>query len=385
MSAGLEVRGNSMRIWWRIDNKTFKETLQGKVTPDSVEKARKLAELIGLEIDLGIFNVSRHFPESRHAQYKNMNYYIDAWLTDIERQIAPSTFSGYASHVKNHVRPKWGKYNPRSIESKDVKNWVNEMKLTLHSKSIREIVTRFSQIHLLWRIENKVSFDPCVGISIVQSDTPAPDPFTQAEITALLTTPAEHCISNLLPCFIWTGLSLSEQLPLAWEDIDLEKGTVRINRSFVRGRYRVTKNRRRQREIKLLKPALEALRRQYAFSGGTSKALKIDVLQRDNFTYKPQRLRFVWLNPETANHFTDYELRWRWNKHLATAKVRKRGVNQGRHTFASQLLTSGQVPPEWIADQLGHNDTSMIYKHYGKIIAEDAPDYASRINNYFNY
>ena len=61
-------------------------------------------------------------------------------------------------------------------------------------------------------------------------------------------------------------------------------------------------------------------------------------------------------------------------KHLKKAKVRKRGINQGRHTFASQLLTSGQVPPEWIAEQLGHSDTSMIYKHYGKLIAEDLPD-----------
>ena len=60
----------------------------------------------------------------------------------------------------------------------------------------------------------------------------------------------------------------------------------------------------------------------------------------------------------------------------------KRGINQGRHTFASQLLTSGQVPPEWIAEQLGHSDTSMIYKHYGKLIAEDMPDYITKLNNY---
>ena len=64
--------------------------------------------------------------------------------------------------------------------------------------------------------------------------------------------------------------------------------------------------------------------------------------------------------------------------------MRKRGINQGRHTFASQLLTSGQVPPEWIAEQLGHSDTSMIYKHYGKLIAEDLPDYITKLNNYIS-
>ncbi|KAF5298095.1 hypothetical protein FQR65_LT19619 [Abscondita terminalis] len=108
----------------------------------------------------------------------------------------------------------------------------------------------------------------------------------------------------------------------------------------------------------------------------------VDVLQRDNRTYKQEKLRFVWINEEQNSTFEYYELRYRWNKHLQKAKVRGRGINHGRHTFASQLLSSGQVPPEWIAEQLGHSDTSMIYKHYGKLIAEDIPDYLSKINNY---
>lgn len=33
------------------------------------------------------------------------------------------------------------------------------------------------------------------------------------------------------------------------------------------------------------------------------------------------------------------------------------------HTFASQLL-SNDVPLEWVAQQLGHSDTTMIKKHY---------------------
>jgi len=36
-----------------------------------------------------------------------------------------------------------------------------------------------------------------------------------------------------------------------------------------------------------------------------------------------------------------------------------------RHTFASWALGAGELP-EWAARNLGHVDTSMIYKTYGR-------------------
>lgn len=48
--------------------------------------------------------------------------------------------------------------------------------------------------------------------------------------------------------------------------------------------------------------------------------------------------------------------------------------NNCRHTYASQMLSTGVVPLDWIADQMGHTSTAMIWKHYGKWINEDGPD-----------
>lgn len=103
-------------------------------------------------------------------------------------------------------------------------------------------------------------YNPFENIVIHQVDTPEPDPFSKVEIAMILNTETDLDIQNLLPCLFWTGLSMSEQIPIAWEDIDLEKGTIQISRSYVRGIYRVTKNRRRKRRIKLLEPAITALK-----------------------------------------------------------------------------------------------------------------------------
>ncbi|TEU23340.1 tyrosine-type recombinase/integrase [Alkanindiges illinoisensis] len=384
MSAGLEVRGNSIRIWMKPEgSEQIKETLDWTATPENIDKARKLSELIKLEIELGQFSLAKHFPNSKHIQKNQISYFAKIWQEAIIKEVSPSTFDAYKSQLHTHVIPRWGKIHPKDIDTNSVKKWVFELKQTLNAKTVREVVTRLASIHSIWRNEQKIAYNPFETITIQQLDTPEPDPFTKAEINTILDTQTDLDIENLLPCLFWTGLSISEQIPIAWEDIDLDKGTIQISRSYVKGIFRVTKNRRRNREIKLLQPALEALKKQYQLTGNR-KGHTVRILQRDNQTYKTERIRFVWLNFEQATNFEYHELRYRWNKHLRKAKVRMRGINQGRHTFASQLLTSGRVPPEWIADQLGHSDTSMIYKHYGKLIAEDAPDYLSQINSYIS-
>lgn len=383
MSAGIEVRGNSMRIWIRHQSgqPPIKETLKWPVTLENIQKAEKLANIIKLEVEMGTFELSRHFPESKHIKLNQIAYYAEAWKDLIGKEVSPSTHYAYCNVVDYHIIPYWGKTNPKDVDVNSIKKWIQKLKETLNSRTIREVVNRLSQIHSMWRNENRIAYNPFESIVIQQSDCPEPDPFTKSEIAKILGTETTKEMVNIFPCLLWTGLSIAEQIPLAWEDIDLDKGTVLISRSYVRGVFRVTKNRRRKRKIKLLKPAWDALKKQYKITGQKRPRL-VQILQRDNHTYKEERLRFVWINPETSKNYEYTALRHRWDKHLKKANVRGRGINQGRHTFASQLLSSGQVPPEWIADQLGHTDTTMIYRHYGKLISEDMPDYLSRINNY---
>jgi integrase len=54
--------------------------------------------------------------------------------------------------------------------------------------------------------------------------------------------------------------------------------------------------------------------------------------------------------------------------------VRYRGPNNCRHTYASQLLTTGAVTLQWLKDQMGHTTIAMLERHYGKYISKDGPD-----------
>ena len=109
---------------------------------------------------------------------------------------------------------------------------------------------------------------------------------------------------------------------------------------------------------------------------GNRKPETVDIVERDNKTVRKHTLHFVFLNSKSGlPHANDFVVRDRFFKaHLSAAGVRYRGPGQCRHTYASQLLTTGVASIDWIAEQMGHTNGNMIRQHYGTWINEDGPD-----------
>lgn len=56
-----------------------------------------------------------------------------------------------------------------------------------------------------------------------------------------------------------------------------------------------------------------------------------------------------------------------WYPTLRQAKLRPRNPYQTRHTYATLLLASGEAP-EWIANQMGHTTTTMLFRVYSRYV-----------------
>ena len=61
------------------------------------------------------------------------------------------------------------------------------------------------------------------------------------------------------------------------------------------------------------------------------------------------------------------KLRELWMRAMKKSQLPYRRMYETRHTFASWALAVGESP-EWVARTLGHVNTSMIYKTYGRYI-----------------
>lgn len=377
MADGVEVRGNRVRVYFRFQGELCRELVPGIATPERIAHAERMVGTILYEIKEGTFSYARHFPDSPRVKTNTLGHYIDIWLEIKRNQMAPSGFRTYKSKAETHIRPHWGEHQADQIDHLHLQEWVQKTLMpTLHNKTVREILSLLRQVYVIYRTRNRTAHDPTEGIEVRLPDPDEADPFNRNEIRDILggETDKQQEV-NLAKFMIWTGPRVSEAISLAWEDVDLKAGTVKFRRAQVRGHYKVTKTRRSSREVRLLKPALEALRAQ-ALHTEKLPAVDIDVTDRDNKTKKRQKVRFVFHCTTTgaAHSSSDVLLKGFWRPHLAKVGVRYRGPGNCRHTYASQLLSTGAVPLDWIADQMGHTSTAMIWRHYGKWINQDGPD-----------
>ncbi|MEE4097374.1 Arm DNA-binding domain-containing protein [Pseudomonas viridiflava] len=374
---GVEARGNSVRVYFRYNGELCREPVPGGNTEANRAQAKRLVDMIEYEVQAGIFDYSRHFPNSSRLADNTFGHYLDLWLSIQKNNVAATTYRGYANKAEVHVRPMWGKKQIDQIDHLDLQQWIQSvLAARLSNKTIRDIVSNVRQVFRLYRTRKKIAHDPTEGLQVRLPDPAAPDPFTRAEIAQILATPTSRTFELLMVQFmIWAGPRVSETIALAWEDVDLQAGTVTFRRSKVRGDYRVTKTRRSTRKVRLLAPALDALSKLKAMTKG-AKPQTVEVVQRDNRTVRQHKLHFVFLNTSSGEpHVSDFTIRDRFFKtHLEHAGVRYRGPGQCRHTYASQLLSSGVASIDWIAEQMGHTNGNMIRKHYGTWINEDGPD-----------
>lgn len=94
------------------------------------------------------------------------------------------------------------------------------------------------------------------------------DPFSVEERAAILSALSGQT-RNLVQFAFWTGLRTSELCALDWKDIDWIREVVVVSRALTQGMDEPelgTKTFASSREVKLLPPALEALRDQKRFT-----------------------------------------------------------------------------------------------------------------------
>ena len=392
MPTGVEVRNDSIRISFNYKGKRCRPTLKGlSPSPKNIKFAEQKRSTVLYEINAGKFDYSKHFPNCPKADLfspgalkaTTVREAVERWLMRKKHTVARSTYRNYKSKAENHVVQRWGERKISEIGKLEIEEWMDVELHHLSNKTINDILTILRGALTDYKDDNPTYINPLERISNKPLSPQDIDPFTRDEIEKITQTETNRLSErNMIEFAIWTGLSLSEVIALAWEDVDLEAEEVMVNRARVEGEWKSTKEKQRRRSIELISKAKNVLIHQKELTGSIA-TLDIDVKQSDNKSFRKETITPVFVVTSTQHPFKDdFKVRDRFFRtHLKKAGVPFRGPNNCRHTYASQMLTMG-LPKMWVAEQLGHTDTKMIDKHYGKWIKEDAPrmaDMASRL------
>lgn len=357
---------SSIQISFTYKGINCRERLKLQPSPANLKRAEQHRAAILHAIAQGTFDYGVTFPHSKNrfkfAETNGAGYrlevYLETWLAGVQKHIKASTFDDYRKIVFHTLIPAIGRKHLDELKRADIRELCDALPDATNKRlaNIQSVLRTALQAAL---DDDLIDTNQLYGWTYKRAEAPRPeddvDPFSQAEQIAIFEACREAAHANLFRFAFWTGLRTSELVALRWGDIDWLRGTVRVarGRTTAAKEAETPKTRRSMRDVKLLAPALAALEAQKALTFLADKE--------------------VFLNPHTGNPWGgDHTIRTAWTSILKRAGVRYRRPYQTRHTFASMMLTAGESPI-WIAAQMGHADTGMIYRKYGRWITDAAP------------
>lgn len=400
LPSGVRIRGDKLYIDFYYEGKRCRELIEGvaKLDAKAVRYAKNKRDSIKVEIAENRFNYRAHFPNSKKALEfagalatdinRTVRDGVQMWLDVKEETSSDETMVGYRSKAK-HVTDHFKDTPMRNIKTNDLVNFRKALrkKKKLGTKTINDVFTPLRGAFRLAKNEGVIQINPLEDLQNIKAseeDDVEADPYSESELARVVELKKDYPRQQFINMFIftcWTGLRLSEALALAWEDVDLVKWQIRVRRARVGANYKAPKEIVSIRDIDLLQPAIDILKEQRALTY-MREAVPINRKAINNVDVIAEKVRFVFMNDHPScldGLMKKKAVSDAYADILRKAKIRHRGANQCRHTFASMLMTR-LVPLSLIYPIMGHASEEMLKKHYAKIIPEDRPNVAKIIS-----
>ena len=194
--------------------------------------------------------------------------------------------------------------------------------------------------------------NPCHGIKRLKLQRKDIDPFTLEQMQQILDRVRPDYRPYLTFRFL-TGVRSGEAHGLKWKHVDFERREILIRETFQNGRTEYTKTDGSQREVHMSQPVYDAL------MSMRPKAY-IDDPQScaDHYVFCTRNG-----HPIDNTNFNDRV----WKPLLRNLGFKYRRPYEMRHTCATLWLAAGESP-EWIARQLGHTTTEMLFRTYSRYV-----------------
>ncbi|WP_414728267.1 tyrosine-type recombinase/integrase [Zhongshania aliphaticivorans] len=347
-------------------------------------KMEKVLERIEREIVAGTFNYIKFFPGSnRAAEFGSQPALLPAparrsaaveisaqpaiverttptfgeftaiWLSENTAVWRRNTLKATLVQVNGYLLPRFAEMQMHQILKADclafradiAKPGGSMKKRTLAAKTVNEIMQILGAI--IAEGADRYEFpNPMQNVKRLKAPKVHIEPLSFDEVEKFIANVREDYKQYFIVRF-FTGLRTGEVHGLHWKHIDFERREILVRETFGDLGREYTKNESSQREVHMSEPVYQALKVQYEASGHLSEYVFCSR------TGTP-------IDPLNVNKRV-------WKPTLKLLGMKDRRFYQTRHTAATLWLASGEAP-EWIAKQMGHTSTEMLFKVYSRYV-----------------
>ena len=293
------------------------------------------------------------------AENLTVGEYLDKWLRDsVQGSVRASTYKSYGHQVRRYLKPSLGWMKLRKLSPMHIQGMYREMQD--RGLSARTVEYTHAVLHRAlkqarrWGVVNRNVTEDVDPPQVKREEI---QPLNCDQTRALLKSAEGNRLEALYIVAVHTGMRPGEILALKWDDVDLDSGTLQLNRALYDGEFNAPKTPRSRRRIKLTNGSVKALK--------AHRKRQLEERMRHAGLWQDNGLVF----PSTVGTPLSHRNLVRSFKAL----LKSAGLPQAfrlydlRHTCAT-LLLSRNVHPKYVQELLGHASIALTLDTYSHVI-----------------
>ena len=350
--------------------KQIQKSITGKTQS---EVAKKLKEVTA-SLDAGTYIAPNKTTVSQ---------WMDTWHAEYLGAVKLSTVSSYEATIRNHIKPGLGAIKLESLTTHDIQEFYNgrqkgnETREPLAPKTIKNIhgvLHKALEQAMLNGLIRSNPADPCV---LPRRPKQKVKPLNEEQITKLIKALKGHKYENLILTTLFTGLREGEVCGLQWDCVNLETGTILVDkqlqslRKSVRGngdKYALvpTKN-GKERHLTIAPFVVELLKKEKA-KQDANRAYYEDLYEESGLVFTDESGHRI--TPQAAYRAFKLVV-----TELGMPQVRFHDL---RHSYAVASLRSGD-DAKTVQENLGHATAAFTLDVYGHVTEQMKTESANRM------
>lgn len=313
-----------------------------------------------------------------------LGQWLDIWKEEYLGAVKPSTVCSYKATIRNHLTPGLGAIRLDALDSHTIQSFYNSLEKPSNGQdgiSPKTIKNVHGVLHksLQQAVANGyIRYNPADACILPRIEKKELHPLDEGQITTFLRAIKGHRFEDLFIVTLFTGMREGEVCGLTWDCVDLEKGTLTINKQLQKmrntgGEHRLVPTKNGKGRTVTAAPFVVSILRQVQRQQQENKKRNAELWQDSGFVFTNEIGEH--LKPQTV--YRDFK------KVVTRIGCPETRFHDLRHSYAVAAIRSGD-DIKTVQGNLGHATAAFTLDIYGHVTDQMKRESANRMERFIN-